>query len=233
VYGLSDADLELAGRARAFVDELIPHEAWAELHAGELPPELAGELEHKARDLGLTATNIPLEHGGRGCTTLQQVLVQEQAGRATNALGWVLTTPPAWFCPVATAEQAERYLHPTVRGEIVECYAISEEGAGSDVDALAATAAPDGAGGWLLDGEKWHVTSYNHAAYAFFQAKLTAGEHAGEHAMFLVDLPSPGVRVVRTPAYSHTIAHHHPIVAFEGVRAGPGQLVGGEGGGMG
>ena len=29
---------------------------------------------------------------------------------------------------------------------------------------------------------------------------------------------APGVRVVRTPAYSHTISHHHPIVAFEGVR---------------
>jgi acyl-CoA dehydrogenase len=232
VYGLSDADLELAARARAFVEELIPHEVGAELHAGELPPALRAELAARARSLGLTATNIPEEHGGRGCTMLQQVLVQEQAGRATNALGWMMTTPPAWFCAVATAEQAEKYLHPTVRGEIEECYAITEEGAGSDVGALAATARPGGDGGWILDGEKWHVTSYNHAAYAFFQARLTAGDHAGEHAMFVVDMPHPAVRVVRTPAYSHTIAHQHPIVAFEGVEVGPGQLVGSEGGGM-
>jgi len=50
--------------------------------------------------------------------------------------------------------------------------------------------------------------------------------------MFLVDLPSPGVRVVRTPAYSHTISHHHPIVAFTDVRVPASHLVGAEGDGM-
>src|SRR4029079_4508075 len=74
--------------------------------------------------------------------------------------------------------------------------------------------------------------SYNEASYAFVQARLSTGPHSGEHAMFVVDLPSPGVRVVRTPAYSHTIAHHHPIVAFEGVRVPASHLVGAEGDGM-
>jgi acyl-CoA dehydrogenase len=50
--------------------------------------------------------------------------------------------------------------------------------------------------------------------------------------MFFVDLPSPGVRVVRTPAYTHTIGHAHPIVAFEGVRVPAANLVGNEGDGM-
>jgi acyl-CoA dehydrogenase len=50
--------------------------------------------------------------------------------------------------------------------------------------------------------------------------------------MFLVDLPSPGVRVVRTPLYSHTISHQHPIVAFEDVRVPAANLVGAEGDGM-
>jgi alkylation response protein AidB-like acyl-CoA dehydrogenase len=79
---------------------------------------------------------------------------------------------------------------------------------------------------------KWHVTSYNDSQYCFFQAKLTEGPHAGEHAMFVVDLPTPGVSVVRTPAYTHTFSHHHPIVAFEDVRVPADQLVGPEGGGM-
>ena len=47
-----------------------------------------------------------------------------------------------------------------------------------------------------------------------------------------MDLPSPGVRVVRTPAYTHTISHHHPIVAFENVRVPVANLVGAEGDGM-
>jgi alkylation response protein AidB-like acyl-CoA dehydrogenase len=50
--------------------------------------------------------------------------------------------------------------------------------------------------------------------------------------MFLVDLPSPGVRVLRTPAYTHTISHHHPIVEFTDVRVPAANLVGAEGDGM-
>jgi acyl-CoA dehydrogenase len=50
--------------------------------------------------------------------------------------------------------------------------------------------------------------------------------------LFVVDIPTPGMRVVRTPAYSHTTSHHHPVVAFEGVRVPASHLVGGEGDGM-
>ena len=92
---------------------------------------------------------------------------------------------------------------PAIAGEREECYAITEEGAGSDVDAIEATADRDG-DHYRLNGVKWHVTSFNSADFAFFQARLRGGPHHGEHAMFLVDLPSPGVRVVRTPAYSHS-----------------------------
>jgi acyl-CoA dehydrogenase len=231
MYGLSPADLDIQERARTFIDGVIPYEVEAEMNGGELDPAIMEKQEARARELGLLAPNMPVELGGGGCTALQQVLVQEQVGRATNALGWFLSTPPSWWLEVATDYQRERWLLPTTRGEMWECYAITEEGAGSDVDAIEATARKEG-GEYVLDGVKWHVTSFNGAAYAFFQAKLTNGEHAGEHALFVVDLPSPGVRVVRTPAYSHTISHHHPIVAFEGVRVPESHRVGEEGGGM-
>jgi acyl-CoA dehydrogenase len=231
MYELSAADLELQARARAFADELIPLEEEAELAGGELPKEIVAAHKALAIELGLFATNMPVELGGQGCTALQQVLVQEQVGRVTNALAWVAATPPSWLPPVATAYQLERFVLPTVRGEREECYAITEEGAGSDVDGIVATARRDG-DGYLLTGCKWHVTSFNTADYAFFQAKLVGGEHEGEHAMFLVDLPSPGVTVLRTPAYSHTISHQHPIVSFADVRVPASHLVGAEGDGM-
>jgi alkylation response protein AidB-like acyl-CoA dehydrogenase len=232
MYGLSEEDLTIQHRAATFSGELIPFEVEAELNGGELPKEVTAGHAARARELGLCATNMPRELGGQGCTTLQQVLVQEQAGRVTNALGWVASTPPSWMPGVATRFQLDKFIIPAVRGEREECYAITEEGAGSDVDAIVATARRDG-DDYLLSGEKWHVTSYNAADFAFFQAKLTDGPNAGEHAMFLVDLPSPGVRVVRTPAYSHSIDHHHPIVAFEDVRVPASHLVGAEGDGMG
>jgi alkylation response protein AidB-like acyl-CoA dehydrogenase len=231
MYGLSAADLAIQDRARTFTDELIPFEVEAELNHGELDKETAAAHKARAIELGLYATNMPAALGGGGCTTLQQVLVQEQVGRVTNALAWVAATPPSWLPEVATAYQLERFVRPTVAGEREECYAITEEGAGSDVDAIVATARREG-DEYVLDGEKWHVTSYNCADYAFFQGKLVGGEHHGEHAMFLVDLPSPGVTLVRTPAYSHTISHYHPIVAFTGVRVPASHLVGAEGDGM-
>jgi acyl-CoA dehydrogenase len=255
MYGLSAADEDIQARARVFADELIPFEVEAEL-AGGLPGEVTAAHKKRAIELGLFAANLPRSLGGGGCTTLQQVLVQEQVGRVTNALGWVAATPPSWFHPVATPGQLARYLLPTVRGEREECYAITEEGAGSDVDAISATACRDG-DSWVLNGVKWHVTSFNTADYCFFQAKrIEAAENGeatgsfgitdspgagskagaardgGEHLLFLVDLPSPGISVVRTPAYSHTISHQHPIVAFSGVRVPVGNLVGAEGDGM-
>ncbi len=231
MYGFSEEDRQIQARARGFADELIPFEEQAEPAGGELPPDVTAGHAKRARELGLASTNMPVELGGGGCTTLQQVLVQEQMGRVTNALGWVASTPPSWLPVVATPDQLERYVRPTVAGDREECYAITEEGAGTDVDAIEATAHLDG-GEYVLNGVKWHVTSFNSADFAFFQARLAGGPHDGEHAMFLVDLPCPGVRVVRTPAYSHTISHHHPIVAFEDVRVPVANLVGAEGDGM-
>jgi acyl-CoA dehydrogenase len=248
MYGLSAADEDIQARARVFADELIPLEVQAELD-GALPDDVTAAHKKRAIELGLFATNMPAALGGVGATALQQVLVQEQVGRVTNALGWVAATPPSWFPPVATEDQVERYLKPTVRGEREECYAITEASAGSDVDAIEATARRDG-DEWVLNGVKWHVTSYNSADYCFFQAKkinpippersrgdsshptAAPGTEPAEHLLFLVDLPTPGVCVVRTPAYTHTISHHHPIVEFTDVRVPAANLVGDEGGGM-
>jgi acyl-CoA dehydrogenase len=224
---MTDEDREIQEKARAFVDDLIPYEAEAEMNGGELPEDVREKAEAKVRELGFEAINMPRELGGGGFTSFQQVLVQEQVGRATNAVAWMIHTPASWFPSVATDYQMERWVLPTIRGELRECYAITEEGAGSDVDGISATARPDG-DHYVLNGVKWHVTSFNQAEYVFFQGKLPDGQHA----MFIVDIDTPGIRVVRTPAYSHTIAHHHPVVAFEDVRVPAAHLVGSEGGGM-
>jgi acyl-CoA dehydrogenase len=229
---MSAADLAIQERARAFVDEeLIPWEVQAELADGELPPDVLERHEMRARELGFGAINMPKELGGDGLTMFQQALVQEQIGRVTNGLGWVMHTPAAWLPDVATEYQLETWVKPTIRGERMECYAITEEGAGSDVDAIEATARREGEE-YVLNGEKWHVTSANLADHVFFQAKLEGGPNAGTHALFVVDMDTPGLRVVRTPMYSHTLAHHHPILAFEDVRVPAGNLIGSEGDGM-
>jgi alkylation response protein AidB-like acyl-CoA dehydrogenase len=160
-----------------------------------------------------------------------QVLIQEQTGRVTNALGWVVSTGPSWIEEVATDHQIETWIRPTVDGVIHECYAITEEGAGSDVDGIVATARREG-DEYVLNGVKWHVTSANLASYVFFQAKLTEGPNAGRHVLFFVDIDTPGVECVRVPEYSHTYSHHHWEMKFTDVRVPQENLVGSEGDGM-
>ena len=230
---MSDADRETQERARGFVDdELIPHEVEAEMHGGRLADDVREKHHRMAIDLGLWAMNMPKELGGGGLSMFQQVLVSEQIGRVTNALGWCVHTPAAWAPAVVSAEQLERWIVPTIHGERHECYAITEEGAGSDVDAIEATARRDG-DLYVLNGTKMHVTSFSSADYVFFQAKIDGGPNAGSHAMFFVDEDTPGVRLVREPAYTHTYADTHAVVAFEDVRVPVANLIGEEGDGLG
>lgn len=231
MYGLSDEDLRIRDAASAFAESLMAYEVEAEAAAGKMPKELTDKFQARAIELGLYATNIPKSAGGPGCTALQQVLVQEQVGRVTNGLAWVMHTPPQWWVDVATDYQCQRWLLPAVRGEKHEAYAITEEFAGSDVSDLTATARRDG-DEYVINAVKWHVTSFNLADYVFVQAVLENGAHAGDHVLLVVDLPSPGVEVVRTPQYSHHIADEHPIVSFTDVRVPATHLVGAEGQGM-
>lgn len=231
MIGLGEADRRVRDTARAFADSLIPFEVEAEMNGGTIAPDLVAKHRQQAIELGLYASNMPVSVGGPGYTMLQQVLVQEQVGRVTNGLAWVVHTPPAWWVEVATDFQRQRWLLPTVRGEMHECYAITEEFAGSDVSALATTARRDG-DDYVLSGVKWHVTSFNLASYAFVQARLVGGPNTGEHVLLIVDLPTAGVSVVRTPSYAHHIPDEHPIVAFQDVRVPATHLVGGEGDGM-
>jgi alkylation response protein AidB-like acyl-CoA dehydrogenase len=231
-YPLSDEEREIQDRARRFVDvELIPHEVEAEMNEGRLPDGLRERHHEMALELGFYSMNMPKELGGTGMTTLQQVLVSEQIGRVTNGLGWCVHTPPGWAPDVVSDEQLDRWIVPGIRGEVRECYAITEENAGSDVDSIQATARRDG-DEYVLNGVKWHVTSYNTSEYIFFQAKIADGPNAGAHAMFFVDKDTPGVRLVREPKYSHTYSDSHATLAFEDVRVPASHLIGEEGDGL-
>ena len=219
-------------RVRAFVDtELIPWEVHAELHEGELPEDVASRHRRLARELHLHAIDTPLEHGGLQLPTLTQVVIWEQLGRVTNALSWCFTQPLRWMWQACDAFQREHWIEPLLRGERHECYAITEAGPGSDLAGIQATARREG-NHYRLDAEKWYVTSANHADFFLLQARLTEGAHAGQHALFLVDADTPGITMVRSPAFCHTFAAHHPVYRFESVQVPGSHRIGAEGDGM-
>ena len=193
---LTTAELALQERARAFVDELCSLGS----RGGDAPRDPRERAQgtqggHAARphlDQHVRAARRPrVQHVGPG----------PHPGtdrRVTNALGWVVSTGPSWIEDVATEHQIQTWIRPTVDGDIHECYAITEEGAGSDVDGIEATAGHED-DDYVLNGVKWHVTSANLAAYVFFQPKLVEGPNAGRHVLFFVDMGTPGVECIRVP----------------------------------
>jgi acyl-CoA dehydrogenase len=219
---LNDEDAALQAKARRFTDEvLVPLEMECEEHDG-LMPDSAVAAKQAVLDWDFRAINHTVADGGRGFDTFQVMLVEEQWGRATNAL-WDIPWRPSIPLATGTEEQKERFLRPACRGDRRDAYAITEEGAGSDVSMVATTARRDGAE-WVLDGEKWHVTSGDVADFFLVHAHVDGDPEKA--TVFLVDKDAPGVRLVRTPKYTHTFVFEHPIFAFDGVRVGDDRVLG-------
>jgi len=220
-----------AEKARRFAEEeLIPCEVEAEMNGGRLPAAVVRRHKQMAVELGLSSMDVPPAYGGLGLRTVDQVAVWEQLGRVTNALCWCFSEPQKWMFEACSEDQLQRYVLPLMRGERKECYAITEPESGSDV-VIETTAEPT-ATGYRINGEKWFVTTANHADFLFLQAQLTDGPHAGSEALFLVDKDTPGIEEARTPLFSHTFDHHHPELRFRDVDVPAANRLGGEGGGM-
>jgi acyl-CoA dehydrogenase len=224
-FELTPALRALQERARRFTEEeLLPRELEVE-ERGALPEEVGTRLRRRAIDEGLWPMNVPRELGGLGSTVLEQVVAQEQAGRATNDL-WGYVGGPYNALLACNAEQRRRYLDPALRGElaVAAAYAVTEPGGGSDTTNLKTTAVRRGAG-WVINGEKWFVTSGDRAKVILVHA-MTA---PGEATVFLVEPGAPGMRVKRTPRFMTRTEDEHPEFVFEDCEVDAGQVLGGVG----
>ena len=204
----------LKERVAAFLEgEVYPLERRV-AETGRIEDAWVDELRGKARAEGFSMLNMPAEAGGGGLSMLGQVALEEESGKATNGLGFaVVDRGPAELWDIATAEQRERFVQPILRGEHREAWAVTEPGAGSDVSALAATAERDG-DEWVLNGEKWFVTSEGEPG---FYLVLAAG--VGEQLLFIVPHGTPGLEVTRTPGFLHDpYLDHHPELVLRDCR---------------
>lgn len=226
---LSDSAHKWQSVARQYADDyLLPHEVEAELNGGELPDDIVARNKARAIELGLTLIDVPESHGGLALPLEEQVAIWEQLGRITNALAWCFPEAQRWMFEACSEDQIERYVLPMSRGERKDCYAITEEGPGSDVSGLSATATRDG-DDYRLNGEKWFVTSANKADFFFFQARIA---DEADDALFFVDQGTDGIEMIANPLFSHTYASHHPTYRFTDVLVPAGNRIGRPGDGM-
>ena len=223
---LTPAQLDLQARARAFVqDELIPREAEFQRADGRVPRDWGMPIRRAAIAAGLHGGSFPKALGGQGWTVLEQVLVHEQLGQSTGGL-WSFI-PGAYNALIhCTPEQRTRYLEPCLRGERSGSYAITEDGAGSDARALAASAVRDpGTGEYVLNGEKWFVTGPDDTDFMIFHGLVVDGD-ARLPTLFLVDYDTPGVVMTHDPDYTHTFADRHPQFVLTDVRVPASAILG-------
>ncbi len=147
-------------------------------------------------DHGFAAPHLPAPWG-RGADAVAQLVIAEEltaAGLRPADLvvgGWVVPTLIAHGSPA----QQERFLPPTLRGEVVWCQLFSEPGAGSDLAALA-TRAEKVEGGWRLTGQKVWTSLAREAEWGICLARTDSSvkKHRGI-SYFLVDMSSPGIDV--------------------------------------
>ncbi len=204
----------LKERARRFVEtEVYPLEQQI-ARAGVIDEGAIGELRRKSRAAGFAMLNMPEAAGGRDLSMLGQVALEEEAGRCTNGLGFVVANRgPRELYELASPDQVERFLAPVLRDEYHGAWAITEPGAGSDVSSIATTAVRDG-DDWLLSGEKWFVTSQGEPGYY-----VVLAEAGGEQLLFFVEPDAPGLRIKLTPGFLHDpYLDHHPEIVFENCR---------------
>jgi acyl-CoA dehydrogenase len=226
---LDERHLELQQRARTFVEDvLMPLELEAEERGGMLPEATIEAITREAIAARLNGGRFALEFGGQGWSMLEWFLVNEQFGRVTNGLHWHV--PNAYnVLARGTPEQIERYLVPALRGEGGDAYAVTEAEAGSDPGGIASTATRTD-GGWLINGEKWFVTSGDVARVLIVMANVLDG---GQRlpTLFLIEPQVPGVEFVENPKFTHNYPHGHPTIRFTDVEVAGDAVIGGIGNG--
>jgi acyl-CoA dehydrogenase len=218
---------------RKFVDrELIPIERTTRMN-NKLKGAVRAELTKKALALGLSNYDVPREYGGLGMGLVAKVTVWSELGRtiALPSRGVEIFGPNV--SPILyhlNEAQKEKYLLPTLRGELRWCLAQTEPDAGGDPGSMRTTAVRHG-DHYIINGTKRFITGADEADYAqlIVATDRAKGSHGGISA-FIVDMKTPGVRLLR--AQELVIDDRPWEIAFEDVRVPAENRIGEEGDGF-
>ncbi|HJQ02703.1 MAG TPA: acyl-CoA dehydrogenase family protein [Jatrophihabitans sp.] len=166
-FSLTGEELATRDWVRTFVQREIQPLEPAALRRERLgQPGLTREerkaLVDKARRSGFFGILTPTEYGGMGLSAVLASLIEAELGRSFIPFHFGGYADNILFH--GNEEQKREYLIPTIEGERVSCFAITEPGAGSDATAIRTTARKDGSD-WIINGEKTLITGGNEADF--------------------------------------------------------------------
>ncbi|HEX2893718.1 MAG TPA: acyl-CoA dehydrogenase [Marmoricola sp.] len=214
------ADLTLAGVRRELSAELPPEaEQVRQSVRAELAPAVALDGKDRVRYLaehGYTAPHYP-EPWGKGADAVTQLVIAEElrhAGLTPHDMvigNWVLPT----LLEHGSPDQQERFVPPSLRGDLVWCQLFSEPGAGSDLASLT-TRAEKVEGGWRITGQKVWTSGATESDFGILLARTdpTVAKHRGL-SYFVLDMRSPGIDI--RPLRELTGEHMFNEVFLDGV----------------
>lgn len=229
-FALTRQQEMIVDTTRQFTErELMPHEAKVE-RDGEVAPDLVKQIKQRSIVAGIYACNMPAELGGGGLNSFETTLVDRELGVTAYALQYIVARPSN-ILRACKGRQIEQYLTPTIRGERVECLAMSEPGAGSDVRGMKCTATRDG-DDWLINGSKHFISHADLADYVILFAasgeEQTAKGVKKKITGFLVDFDSKGCERVKGYNCVSNNGYHNLIINFDNCRVPAGNILGEE-----
>ena len=229
-FALTDEQEMIVDTVRTFVDrELVPHEDDVE-RLGEVPPDLVKGIRRRSLDAGIYAANMPTEFGGGGLDNLTMAMVDRAFGWTQYALHYIVARPSN-ILQACTGDQVEDYLAPTVRGERVDCLAMSEPGAGSDVRGMSCRAERQG-DDYLINGTKHFISHADLADYTILFAatgeEQTARGPKKLITAFLVDHDTPGFEMASGYNCVSNRGYHNMILNFDDCRVPASKVLGEE-----
>ena len=188
------------GEVRAWLESNLP-KGWFD-EGFELLPEqrkkFNEEWPSKLFAGGWICATWPKEYGGKGLTTLEGVVLNEEFARArapmrADFFGDTLVGPT--LLQWGTEEQKKEFLPQILSGKMRWCQGFSEPNSGSDLASLKTSAVLDG-DEWVINGQKVWTTQGHHADYCFLLTRTdqNAPKHAGI-SYLLVPMKQPGVEV--------------------------------------
>ncbi len=224
---LTDEQEALKRSAHAFTErEVLPHlDEWEE--TGSLPRS----LHVAAAQAGLLAVGYPVEAGGDGGDLLDACALQEgfmEAGASGGLMASLFThgiSVPHMIANGST-DLIDRYVRPTLAGEMIGSLAVTEPGGGSDVAGITTRAVRDG-DDYVINGSKTFITSGVRADFVT-TAVRTGGDGHGGVSLLVVDADSPGFTVTRALRKMGWHASDTAELSYVDVRVPASNLVGEE-----
>jgi acyl-CoA dehydrogenase len=228
---LYDSDHEMfRDSLRKFLEvEAMPHhEQW------EKDGMVSDEIWLKAGEQGFLCPMIPEEYGGLATDFRYNCIVNEEIGRSgCTGLGWTLhndiTVP--YIVRYGSEEQKKKYLPRFITGELITAVAMTEPGAGSDLQGTKTTAVLDG-DHYILNGSKTFITNGQKAGLVIVVAKTDSSAGSKGISLFLVEADLPGFSKGKNLNKLGLKAQDTSELFFQDVRVPKENLLGEEGRGF-